>query len=330
LSVYGIGLKRAMFKCGNSIQISSDHQRGGFDLSLDVSKWEREKREPWTFDMTSRVPARKDTGTEITITALYPEVAQRISDGLFIAQLREIIARTYTFFIDRIVEISVNDVKVTSESFEIGDNYTSDKLKHGGVSCNITAGIAAAKGEVFRDKTAGWYVFCNGRTVMYADKSPVTGWSAGLPIFQPKHRPFLGTVFFVSVDPEELPWTTTKAGVNEESAVWQEAKSHMISVGLVITRFLDRRYTDDGTEIAPSEMQSVSGAPVKMLTAAVARQKTFKPPPAGSSKTVKIQYDANKADINRIATHLRRPGLGGSEVGRYTFNHYLKNEVGDQ
>jgi hypothetical protein len=330
LSVYGIGLKRAMFKCGNNIQIRSDHQRGGFDLSLDVSKWERERREPWTFDITSRAPVRKDTGTEITITSLYPEVAQRISDGLFIAQLREAIARTYTFFIDRMVEISVNDAKVTSESFEIGDNYTSHKLKRGGVTCNITAGIAAAKGEVFRDKAAGWYVFCNGRTVLYADKSPVTGWSAGLPIFQPKHRPFLGTVFFVSVDPEELPWTTTKAGVNEESAVWQEAKSHMIPAGLVITRFLDRRYTDEGTEIAPSEMQSVSGAPVKMLTAAIAKQKTFKPPPASSSKTVRIQYDADKADINRIATHLRRPGMGGSEVGRYTFNHYLKNEVGDQ
>ncbi len=30
LSVYGIGLRRAMFKCGINIRITSDHRKGGF------------------------------------------------------------------------------------------------------------------------------------------------------------------------------------------------------------------------------------------------------------------------------------------------------------
>jgi hypothetical protein len=328
LSVYGIGLKRAMFKCGNKIAIQSDHAKGGFDLKLDVKEWQELRTEPWTFDITPRPPARNNSGTQITITDLYPDVIHRLSDGLFLNQLRELIAKTYSFFIDRIVVINVNNLKIDSELFEIGENYSSHKLKSNGVSCNITAGIAVVKGDTFRDRSAGWYVFCNGRTVFSADKSVLTGWGSGLPIYQPKHRAFLGTVFFVASDPEDLPWTTTKSSINEESAIWQEARRYMVSVGRIITGFLDRRYTEDGTEVASSALQSAAGTPVKMLTAAVAQQRTFNPPRASSAKTTRIQYSADVADIKKIESYLRRPGMGGSEVGRYTFQHYLKNEVG--
>ena len=167
--------------------------------------------------------------------------------------------------------IRLNDIEIGKETFEIGSNYASEKFTRGEVSCNITAGIAAAKGEAFRERNAGWFVFCNGRTVLFADKSSLTGWTGGglLPIFQPKHRPFLGTVLFVSPDPEALPWTTTKASVNEESVIWQEAKRHMVTVGRVITGFLDSRYSDDGAGIAPAELQSASERGISVLTAAV-------------------------------------------------------------
>jgi len=102
----------------------------------------------------------------------------------------------------------------------------------------------------------------------------------------------------------------------------------MTTVGRVITAFLDRRYSEDGTEIAPRELQSVAGTPVRMLTAAIAVQRAFRPPAAISSKTKTISYSAQMVDIKRIANHLRRPSMSGSDVGRFTFQHYLKNEVG--
>src|SRR5205807_4780102 len=138
--------------------------------------------------------------------------------------------------------------------------FATEKFKSDGVSCNITAGLASSTGEGFRDRNAGWFIFCNGRAILYADKSTLTGWGGAglLPIFQPKHRPFLGTVFFVSANPEALPWTTTKSSVNEESAVWQAAKRHMVKVARVIIGFLDKRYTEDGTEITPADLQDAS------------------------------------------------------------------------
>ena len=328
LSVYGIGLKRAMFKCGNKVLIKSDNRHGGFELDINVKKWATIKTEPWQFEISER-PAREDNcGTRILITDLHDEVLRRLDDGLFMSQLRDRIARTYSFFIGRVVDISLNGLSIDEEIFDIGSNYVSEKIISGKVSCNITAGIAATTGSVFRDKNAGWFVFCNGRAVLFADKSDVTGWAnAGLPIFQPKHRPFLGTVFFVSPDAEALPWTTTKAAVNEESAIWQQAKRQMVKVGRIVIGFLDSRYGDDGTEVAPAELHGASGKPLSIYSAAVGRKKSFSLPKVPVQQTTRIQFNAKKVDIRKISSYLRKPGMGGSAVGRYTFGYFLKNEV---
>lgn len=332
LSVYGIGLKRAIFKLGNKIVMRSDHEAGGFDLNLDVAKWEKEPQ-PWTFSITTREPAgAENRGTSIVITQLYDDVKRRISDGVFEGQLRDSIAKTYSYYLAKFVTISVNDKPVEGISIDIGSNHTSDSFTEGGVSCAITAGIGLPQAGAYRDKSSGWFVFCNGRAVISADKSPLTGWGgAGLPIFQPKHRPFLGTVFFVSEDAEQLPWTTTKSAINEDSALWQLAKRHMTAVGRVVVTFLDGRYTDEGTEIASKELQEVSGSErVSVLAAAVATPQHFRPPARPAPTTTRVQYDAQVEDIKRIAAYLKRPSMSGSDVGRHTFHYFLRNEVGEK
>lgn len=329
LSVYGIGLKRAIFKCGNYVNIISDHRDGGFQLKLpDVRAWAADKSEHWTFPITSREPTKTNCGTRVIVTMLHDEVLRRIEDGLFLPQLRDRIARTYSVYIGRIVNITLNNHRIEREPFEIGGNRASQKFKRGLVTCNVTAGIAVVPpGGEFRQRNAGWYIFCNGRAVLFADTSSTTGWGMGLPLFQAKHRPFLGTVFFVSADPEELPWTTTKSAINEESVVWQEARGHMANVGRTIIRFLDSRYTEEGTLVAPEALRDATGKKIGVLEAAVAAEQQFRVPPKAAKKTTTVQYQAKPSDIAKIETHLRKK-MGGSAVGRYTFDWYLKNEVG--
>jgi hypothetical protein len=333
LSVYGIGLKRAIFKMGNKISIRSDHMDGGFDLKLNVSEWEKDQTLPWKMAITTRDAAHSPkTGTTIVITDLYEETQRRVDDGVFIGELQEAIARTYAYYLAKFVRISVNKTPIQGVSMEIGANHESDEFTSGAVSCAITAGIGIPQGGAFRDRTSGWFVFCNGRAVISADKTPLTGWSNnGLPIFQPKHRPFLGTVYFVSNNPEQLPWNTTKSGINEDSAIWQEAKRHMVSVGRQIVSFLDGRYTDEGTEVASSDLQQAAGPErLNVITAAVPTvRKTFTAPARAPNPNTRIQFDAKSADIKRIAEYLRRPSMTGADVGRHTFNHFLKNEVGE-
>lgn len=113
LSVYGLGLKRAIFKLGNKIHIVSNHIDGRFEMFLDVAEWAKDPRIPWKFDLTKREPVPpKDCGTRISVTELYPETRRRVSDGLFIGQLKESIARTYSFFLAKFVKISVGEYEV--------------------------------------------------------------------------------------------------------------------------------------------------------------------------------------------------------------------------
>ncbi|MDR3534612.1 MAG: ATP-binding protein [Rhodopila sp.] len=334
LSVYGIGLKRAIFKLGRQITIRSDHVEGGFDLKLNVDRWAADTTQPWTFPITRRDPVPPEKcGTTIIVSDLNEEVSRRICDGLFVGQLREAISRTYAFYIAKFVTIYLGDQPVEPMIVDIGANRTSETLEIDGVSCAIAAGIGDPQGGAFRDRSSGWFIFCNGRTVISADKSPLTGWAnpgTGLPIFQPKHRPFVGHVFFVSDDPEKLPWTTTKAGINEDSAIWQEAKRHMVVVGRSVISFLDGRYTDEGTEIASADLRQVAQERISVLSSAVSARRSFTPPPVAQSETMRIQYDAKVSDIRKIAQYLRRPGMGGAEVGRHTFLYFLRNEVGEK
>jgi hypothetical protein len=334
LSVYGIGMKRALFKLGNNIKILSDHVEGGFDLDLDVGVWAKDTKQPWTFPLTTRAPAGPNaTKTEIRITNLTAETRSRINDGIFIEQLKEAISQTYAFYLAKFVHIYVNDTPIKGREIAIGRNRESDEFSVGNTTCAVTAGIAIPTGDQFKNTVAGWYVLCNGRTVISADKSSLTGWiggSGGLPIFQPKHRAFIGTVFFVSKDAEELPWNTTKSGINEDSAIWQQAKRTMASVGRKVISFLDGRYTEDGTEVSPSELKEVAGPAINAISAAVSSKSIFNTTAKPRPKTTRIQFDAKPEDVERIAQHLGKRNMSGREAGEYTFNFFLRNEVGEK
>lgn len=301
---------------------------------MNVQKWELEDSDkPWTFEINSREPvSAEECGTEIIVTNLHEEVRTRLIDGTMGGQIRDLVSRTYAYYLAKFVEICINGAKVEGADFTIGAQYSSDEFKFNDVSCVVTAGLGVPQGGAYRDKSAGWHVLCNGRMVIFADKSPLTGWGSGvgLPVFQPKHRPFVGIVFFVSADPEQLPWTTTKSGINEDSLLWQSAKRQMSVVGRAVVSYLDSRYTDEGTDITSKDLQEATGGQrVSILSAVVASKQTFVPPERPQSQTTKIQYDARIDEIKKIAIHLKRPSMSGSEVGRHTFQYFLRNEVGE-
>ena len=332
LSVYGLGLKRAFFKAGRRVDITSDHVQGGFQLHLNVPEWARDTSTPWRFNLTPRQPKEPTRcGTTIVISHLYADTTRRLNDGLFLGQLTEQISTTYSYFLNKFVRIFLNGTAVLPVSLRVGSNTATDRLRVDSVTCTITAGLGTPEGDRFRDSGSGWFVFCNGRTVISADKSALTGWqNSGLPIFQPKHRPFLGTVYFVSKYSDRLPWDTTKSGIDEDSAIWQQAKRLMVTVGRSVVSFLDSRYTDEGTEIHPSDLDEAAGQRVEVIRASLGTNRSFRRPQPPPKTTVGIQYTAKIAHIEMIGDYLSNPGMSGSEVGRHTFFYFLRNEVGEE
>jgi len=332
LSVFGIGMKRAMFKLGNSISMTSEHPSGGFSLKLNVREWEETPQQQWGFEIEKlKKYEGSSPGTSIRVTELHDEVRRRILDPTFIPALKDKVAKTYAYYLGRLAKIFINEESTEPIVFEIGGNFAHDNFRIDNVEYNITAGIAPqSEHSRHTHEAAGWFVFCNGRALLYADKSEVTGWGGGiLPVFQPKHRPFIGLVFFYSAFPEELPWTTTKDFLNQESAVWQEAKQNMAALARPIVSVLDQRYND--SEPDSKDMARLAGETTNSLSATISVPRTFSAPEKKTKKmrtTTRIQYDVLLSELQAIKKHLGQSNIAGSAVGRLTFDYYLENEVG--
>lgn len=176
---------------------------------------------------------------------------------------------------------------------------------------------------------AGWYILCNGRVVVFADKSELTGWGVVGPQFMPKYRGFVGAAFFFSNDPSVLPWTTTKRGLNRESRVFQLARHKMVAIGRPVLTFLNDMYPSDAPEEVPERelADSVVSTPIHELTSsgeksfgAHRRKKPVKP------ATVSVQYRARKSDIARAKKWLAKPRWGAGKVGAHALKYFLEQE----
>ncbi|HUF03693.1 MAG TPA: ATP-binding protein, partial [Aridibacter sp.] len=116
LGVYGVGMKRALFKIGNKFEIESRTIQTGFFTSLIVSDWLREDSSPedWQIPLRPLAEAKSEStaGTVIKISDLHDEVQMRLGSGSIDASLFKSISRTYAFFIREYVRIYLNGNEV--------------------------------------------------------------------------------------------------------------------------------------------------------------------------------------------------------------------------
>jgi hypothetical protein len=343
LGVYGIGLKRAIFKLGNSTVIDSSTPDGGFTVRINLVAWLEDGDDlavNWTFPIEDHFEKATvwGAGTRITITDLHEEVKVRLSDGALEGTLRRIVAQTYSVFLGDHVRVVLNGVPVERVPLPLGDSPGIEpgfeKLVESGVTCTLLATLAPR--ALRKLESAGWYIICNGRIVLPADKSEVTGWGAAvLPTFQPKYRPFVGVVLFMAEDPALLPWTTSKRGLNRESVLFQKVRSRMAGIAKPVLTFLNELYPsrpdddsddDDGASAGRTVAESVKPADFRTLMRGPASSTFAVKPQHFRKTTTRVQCDAELTDLDRVRRRIRRPGLSASSIGRYTFDHFLKTE----
>ena len=339
LGVYGIGLKRAIFKIGNNITIESRTIDTGFRLELDVAQWAADDdSEGWSFPLQQIHKAKsiKDAGTYIRVDNLSSEVMLRLKDPRLLTRLRDHLAKTYTLFLDRLLTISLNGALVDPAPLPIGESADLSPavrtIELSDVKVELIAGLAARKRGAWTAENAGWYVLCNGRVVVSADKTELTGWGIHSANFASKFRGFVGIAFFFSSDPSKLPWTTTKRGLNADSEVYQLARVEMTKVAKPVLTFLNQMYPSEPAEDINERRlaDALKAADVRVL---VDRNKPIFVVPARirskKKSTVKVQYDAELADIRRVQRKVNKPSLGAGAVGRLTFEYYLKMECSE-
>jgi len=237
VGVYGIGMKRAVFKLGNQIEIASTyreaHSLEAFKVPINVENWLLDDTGAWDFDIEENVPSASP-GVSITVRELTPETSAKFSDPSYVRSLRRVLGRDYMVPLMRGLSIIVNGIRVSGWNLDLRENESfapmRDDYKDGSVSVEILAGMAALPPDdrepddekPTRD-VSGWYVMCNGRVVLAADTTTLTGWGAMLPRWHKQYSGFAGIVMFNSEDPSLLPMTTTKRNVDVSSAVYQRA-----------------------------------------------------------------------------------------------------------
>jgi hypothetical protein len=317
-------MKRAFFKIGGQISFASHTTKEEFRIDINVEEWKRAKG--WDFPFSgARQKKSKEGGTEIRISKLSPTVSEQFVSKGFKTILISKINLAFALFLKAGLKITVNGDDATADLPDLARSKNlrpaRHMLKKDGVDILIMAGISPKADR----KPRGWYVFCNGRMVLDADKTEKTGWDTDShPGFHSKFNHFLGYVYFRSKDVQKLPWTTTKEGVDRESPIYQAALAEMRLLSRPVLDFLSTLYPDVKEQSEPEHAlfkQAKAVAPQKIASRANAGWEA-KVKKQGDDYLVSIQYKRPNRKLKKIREALGRTNMSASRIGEHTFDWF--------
>jgi len=254
VGVYGIGMKRAIFKMGERCLIST--QSGPHNYEVKISPAWIEDQVDWSLPASAGTSRMKEDGTTIYISHLNEGIANTLGDGAkaFHTELARRIAEQYAFIIAKGFKVSINGDRVEPRPTRLvltPHERTKKaaptispfiyRAKIDGVDVFLAIGLTRAiptAEEVaaedsgthvrYKSLSAGWTVVCNERAVLYCDRTELTGWGEDeIPRYHTQFIAISGIVEFRSNDASKLPTTTTKRGIDASSPLYLQVKSKM-------------------------------------------------------------------------------------------------------
>lgn len=346
---FGIGMKRSLFKMGERFTIQSASATSRFSLTVNVPEWLKLQTTDWGFEFDAvkegiDVP-EGERGTRIVVAGLHEIVRDDFGQDLFVNRLRRQIAMRELRLLQQGLEITVNDEPLVAQQpillagEGLGPIHVERPIatNNGPLTMQLWAGLAQAAKEEDDDvddaekyrgePPAGWYLFCNDRLLLYADKTRLTGWGAEAAAYHPQYARFRGYVLLEG-DARYMPWTTTKTGVDEDSRVFRAVQGEMFDalqkVQAAINRLKAERRREPAAQPAVQALDKAKPVPLSEVEPSAAfRLPDAAPDPPPSAQWIRYQVDLD--DFERVA------GVIGSEVpsevGRATFDWFLEEQV---
>lgn len=336
VGVYGIGMKRAVFKLGNLVRVNStpSEEPHSFSVPINVADWMRPENDEWDFPIE---PADKldDPGVEISVAELSDETSRAFSDPAFERQLRRKLERDYLLPLMHGLEISLNgrDVKGWDVTFRESRDFKPmrERYDEGEVSIEIIAGMTTSppddSGPSDRNQEdgSGWYVICNGRVVVARDRTDLTVWGRDkFPNWHPQYKGFIGIVLFASRDAALLPMTTTKRSVDTSSSLYRRAITRMQRPTREWITYTNA-WKNRRAEARPKE-ESAKAVPI---TSVKPRKKIKLPPSASGPKDANILFTMPKQRVVQLGTAFGKSTMTNKEVGERSFEYAFERLVGD-
>lgn len=347
---FGVGMKRTLFKLGYDFRITSVTSNEKFAIQVNVHHWVADTRPHWEFPIQLIEKHEKDIhGTKIEVT----DLARSVHDTFALEEWRTKLAReisvAHALKLKKGLKIYIGKTLLEAPVFDL---IESDKIKPVTVTLKleeplpdepdgekyevevkIVAGVVNGKREL---EQGGWTIFCNGRVVMDADHSLVTGWGDQLPKYHPDYVYFRGFVFFDSQQPACLPWTTTKTGVNSDSPVFKSVRVEMTKAALPITVYLRklaeaRQSNKDEDDSGNSSLLEIHEAAPRVAVDKVRASPSFvwpkEPTQRRAATERRISYTRPAAQVERVRAKLGVKSL--KDVGEETFNYFLAAECSE-
>lgn len=347
IGVYGIGMKRAVFKLGEDIKIRSTYpdERDGrvsFAVPIIVSEWLLDDTPPWDFDITED-DSLSENGVEIVVKNLTPGAESSFGNPAFMQNLRRTITRDYSLHLHRGLEIVLNGTPITGWQIELlqGADFSPvrieypDEVEGDPVAVEIIGGMAAPPPdssdpdvEDEGEKRFGWYVVCNGRIVLAADKTSVSGWGTDeWPQWHRQYSGFIGIILFTAANAAALPLTTTKRSVDTSSEVYRRARPRMREVTRAWIDYTNmRKQALDEAKRIEAAAAPVAIYAVERRAAPVLPRLVAKP----AEPVANVNYAVPLVRLKRLARALGRSNLPYREVGIKTFDYTYSDLVGEE
>lgn len=246
IGMYGIGMKRAIFKMGMEAVVESYADDGAHAVTYD-QKWLDPDNEEWDLPI-ERIKNSRRKGVTIVVPTLKPEIARQFGNEQFQNDLRNKISEHFGYLMQKGFAIRVNDELVRQRTLQL---YTTDISKKNGirpydfeadedeVTTRVTVGfyrplasledVDEAAERPIGSEQAGISVICNDRLILENDTSMKTGWGdGGVPKYHPQFRGIAGFIVFSTNAPEKLPISTTKRDLDVGADVYLRARQACI------------------------------------------------------------------------------------------------------
>ncbi|MGH7814652.1 MAG: ATP-binding protein [Candidatus Binataceae bacterium] len=364
VGVYGIGMKRAVFKMGRRALISTQHRRQSYEVEV-TPEW-MDNDAGWSLPVrAAKKPAAQD-GTTIVIGELYGGISQRFSADAhaFKSDLERLISTHYAFIIDKGFSVKVNKDVVKPRPTQLIFAKSKDQRRGNliqpyifrtetpdGVKVFLAVGFTrpipseeeaanATEETKYSSLDAGWTVLCNDRAVLYCDRSELTGWGeAGVPRYHNQFIAISGIVDFRSDDLSKLPTTTTKRGIDASSSLYLQIKNKMREGMSLFTDYTNkwkgradesRKQIDAGTPLSFEQIKAeAKNLKFKTLKKSVPRGEQYKPslplPPTLASSKRRIAFTKSDSEVRQVGDFLfDDPERDPSVVGERCFDLMLK------
>ncbi len=328
---FGVGMKRTLFKLGTHFVVETVEPNNSYKIDVPVTKWLTEPE--WDFRVSDLSPgmfSQEKLGTKIIVDSLHPPVAHTLGQDWFQRALRAKIQSVQQSFMRDGLTIQFNGTAIIPDEWGLKEGegiepffktFSDDLGGAHPLKTRLYAGIGTGD-----RRGAGWYIFCNGRCVLEADQSALTGWGEtgfggiAVPRYHAQFAKFRGYAFLDCRDASLLPWNTTKTSIDVENPAYRRLLGRMVDATRPVIDFLNALDGENDFDEQDRDLSvSVAKAAFRSVESLTERPAfVYRPPAKARTKNVTISYKKPPDEVTKMKEALEV--TSNRDVGIRTFD----------